>query len=60
MRGFDGLKENLSPNFTLLEEDNMNAVVRFSPRMYNILNCHITVWKEGWTETIRYLFLVSI
>ena len=46
MRGFDGLKENLSPNFTLLEEDNMNAVVRFSPRMYNILNCHTTVWKR--------------
>lgn len=43
---FEGLKKILSSHFDLLEEDNMQCLVRFSPRMFSLQVDHATVWKR--------------
>lgn len=45
-RGFDALKDILSPDFILLEEDNMPFVIRETYRKHQWTVAHATVWMR--------------
>ena len=45
-RGFDALKKILSPNFILLEEDNMPFLIRETVRKHQWTVAHATVWMR--------------
>ena len=45
-RGFDALKEILSPDFILLEEENMPFLIRETYRKHQWTVAHSTVWMR--------------
>ncbi|WP_426359821.1 5-histidylcysteine sulfoxide synthase [Pseudocolwellia sp. HL-MZ19] len=46
LTGFDGLTEQLSANFNLLEEQNIPRVLLNNQREFVVSNIHFTVWKK--------------
>ena len=46
VRGFEALKQILSPHFILLEEDNMPFMIRETIRKHQWVVAHATVWMR--------------
>ena len=46
VRGPEGLGNCLSAKFRLVEEDDVPALLRFGPRMYNLAIPHVTIWMR--------------
>ncbi|XP_062902158.1 uncharacterized protein LOC134345439 isoform X2 [Mobula hypostoma] len=47
VRGFDTLKQVVSPHFELLSEKNESILIRQTARQHELTVTHVTIWRRG-------------